>query len=174
MTGAGCLSLSRGTQRPDMRTTGTRVTRSSCRAWMPFNAPFEGVSSLQPREKKKRENKTQPASVAPSPASPAQRPAEAPRCPLPGPGQEAQHALPLSSASPAGHPLRRAWCCSKLTGPDAAVGYLVVKVCLISSRLSLPVTGLCFYEGSFFSWRTRCSLRRRLGVGVVGATVFSL
>lgn len=26
--------------------------------------------------------------------------------------------------------------------------YLVVKACLISSRLSLPVTDLCFYKGS--------------------------
>ena len=51
--GAGCLSLSRGTQRPDMRTTGTRVTHSSCRAWMPFNAPLEGISSPATKGKKK-------------------------------------------------------------------------------------------------------------------------
>lgn len=130
------------------------------------NAHFEGASSPATKGKYKntrtrhkahcpeplqleRSPETSPASAAPSPASPAQRPAEAPRRPpVLGPGQEAQRTLRLSSESPAGHPLRLAWCCSKLTGPDAIVSYLVVKVCLISSRLSLPVTGLCFYEGS--------------------------
>lgn len=35
--------------------------------------------------------------------------------------------------------------------------YLVIKGGLISSRFPLPVTGLCFYEGSLFLWKAKSS-----------------
>ena len=159
----------------------------------PLMPALKGLLPLQPRGKNTHKNKTQSSVQSPSNwkghqkhhrvqrplPQPAQhrglqrRPA-GPSHPVPGPGQEAQRALRLSSASPAGHPLRLAWCCTKRTGPDAIVSYLVVKVCLISSRLSLPVTGLCFYEGSLLLLEKEVQSPKAPGSGGGGGCGFFL
>lgn len=78
-----------------MRTTGPRVTRSSCRARMPFNAPFEGVSSPATKGKKSTSTRHNPLQwPLPQPAQPRglqRRPAVPP--PRAGPGSPARSPL---------------------------------------------------------------------------------
>lgn len=66
----------------------------------------------------------------------------------------------LSFANPVGHPLYPGpGARPNLRGRTLLSAYLVVKVCLISSCLSLPVAGLCFYKGSSLLLGTEQSLK---------------
>lgn len=168
--GRGCLSLSRGTQRPHMRPTGASL---KLQGPGDLNAHFEGAS-LQTKENKKQEQDTKLTVQSPSnwkghqKHHPLQRPLPQPAqheacggarsAPSPGarPGSPA-HA-PLSSTSPAGHPLRLAWVLPKLTGPDAIVSYLVVRCLPYLFQPPPHCQSLVYaYEGSLLLLRKRQS-----------------
>lgn len=87
----------------------------------------------------------------PQPSRTRGPPAVGPTVPSPRKGRlrKPTGSVPLSSASPAGHPLHPGpGAGPRFQGTALLSAYLVVNGHLISSRLSLPGTGLCLYESS--------------------------
>lgn len=165
--GQGHLLQTKASRHRTPRTTETRVPcHWNCRIQRPLKTLWGGFFTCN---EEKIETKTKPQTQSPQgseplqlkelpftspvsrwflpqPNSPIRGPAGGPTAPSPAPrpgaGLNLRHRM-LSSA------------------------YLVVKVCLISSRFSLPVTGLCRTGAVRFSWGSRSNPRRR---PVAGAT----
>ena len=168
----GYLSPSRVTRRPDMENDRDQSRLLELQGPDVLNAPLRGFLHFPSREKIK---KTKHKAPCPEPLQLEKSPQMSPGFkwppPQPSPRPEAccgrpPHRPPpslgrgqLRKLTTVSSYLLQAQLGIRSTGPGAGPNlrsrtllsaYLVVKVCLISSRLSLPVTGLCFYKGSLF------------------------